>query len=191
MKKIEIKRANWKSDELFLEKPMNITTLVIEQGKTIIDPSDADFLSALIKEYVKNHGNKKTITLKLSLVEAFYYGENANVYMLNYIYKAFFGSKIKKPFNPILHDKEEKEYINIGLFNASVKQVYFLVEILEKMKKEGEKFIGKNYDLTFEWCDDKIYCSELIWKIYQRATGLEIGKIQKLKDFDLTNQAVQ
>ena len=82
MKKIEINRANWKSDELFLEKPMNITTLVIEQGKTIIDPSDADFLSALIKEYVKNHGNKKTITLKLSLVEAFYYGENANVYML-------------------------------------------------------------------------------------------------------------
>jgi uncharacterized protein YycO len=64
-------------------------------------------------------------------------------------------------------------------------------ETLEKMKRESEKFIGKNYDLTFEWSDDKIYCSELIWKIYQRATGLEIGKIQKLKDFDLTNQAVQ
>lgn len=64
-------------------------------------------------------------------------------------------------------------------------------ETLGKMKAEGERFLGKNYDLTFEWSDDKIYCSELIWKIYQRATGLEIGKIQKLKDFDLTNQAVQ
>ena len=62
---------------------------------------------------------------------------------------------------------------------------------LGKMKTEGEKFIGKNYDLTFEWSDDKIYCSELIWKIYQRATGLEIGQIQKLKDFDLTVKAVQ
>jgi hypothetical protein len=62
---------------------------------------------------------------------------------------------------------------------------------IEKMKKIGDQFKGKNYDLTFDWSDDKIYCSELIWKIYQRATGLEIGKLQKLKDFDLTDKAVQ
>jgi hypothetical protein len=36
------------------------------------------------------------------------------------------------------------------------------VKTLQKMKNEGEKFKGKNYDLTFEWSDDKIYCSELI-----------------------------
>ena len=62
---------------------------------------------------------------------------------------------------------------------------------IEKMKEVGDQFKGKNYDLTFEWSDDKIYCSELIWKIYQRATGLEIGKLQKLKDFDLSDKAVQ
>jgi hypothetical protein len=64
-------------------------------------------------------------------------------------------------------------------------------ETLQKMQLEGNKFKGKNYDLTFEWSDDKIYCSELIWKIYQRATGIEIGKLQKLSDFDLTNEAVK
>jgi len=64
-------------------------------------------------------------------------------------------------------------------------------ETLEKMKTEGEKFIGKNYDLTFEWNDDKIYCSELIWKIYQRAAGIEIGKLEKLSDFDLSNEIVK
>lgn len=64
-------------------------------------------------------------------------------------------------------------------------------ETLQRMRQEGEKFKGKNYDLTFEWSDDKIYCSELIWKIYQRATGIEIGKLQKLSDFDLTNEAVK
>ncbi|HOS83651.1 MAG TPA: YiiX family permuted papain-like enzyme [Bacteroidales bacterium] len=64
-------------------------------------------------------------------------------------------------------------------------------ETLEKMKVEGERFLGKNYDLTFEWSDDKIYCSELIWKIYQRAAGIEIGKLEKLKDFDLTDKIVQ
>jgi hypothetical protein len=63
--------------------------------------------------------------------------------------------------------------------------------ILAKMKQIGDKFKGKNYDLTFEWSDDKLYCSELIWKIYQRATGLKIGKLEKLSDFDLTNEAVK
>jgi len=62
---------------------------------------------------------------------------------------------------------------------------------LTKMKQVGDQFNGKNYDLTFEWSDDKIYCSQLIWKIYQRATGIEIGKLEKLSDFDLTNEAVK
>jgi uncharacterized protein YycO len=64
-------------------------------------------------------------------------------------------------------------------------------ETLRSMKKEGENFKGKDYDLTFEWSDDKIYCSELIWKIYQRATGLEIGNLEKLSDFDLTSEVVK
>ena len=63
--------------------------------------------------------------------------------------------------------------------------------VLENMKQLGRQFKGKNYDLTFEWSDDKIYCSELIWKIYQRATGIEIGQLQKLRDFDLTDPAVK
>ena len=62
---------------------------------------------------------------------------------------------------------------------------------LQKMKCIEEEFIGKNYDLTFEWSDDKIYCSELVWKVYQRATGLEVGKLQRLSDFDLTNEIVK
>jgi uncharacterized protein YycO len=62
---------------------------------------------------------------------------------------------------------------------------------LQKMKQESEKFKGKNYDLTFEWSDDKIYCSELIWKVYQRAVGVEVGKLEKLKDFDLTSETVK
>lgn len=63
--------------------------------------------------------------------------------------------------------------------------------LLENMKRIGQQFKGKNYDLTFEWSDKKIYCSELIWKIYQRTTGLEIGKLQKLRDFDLSDPAVK
>jgi hypothetical protein len=64
-------------------------------------------------------------------------------------------------------------------------------QTLAKMKKLGEQFKGKNYDLYFDWSDDRIYCSELIWKIYKRATGLSVGKLQLLKDFDLSNEAVK
>ena len=83
---------------------------------------------------------------------------------------------------------ENGHYVITRLKNAD--QV-LTAETLEKMKSEGEKFKGKNYDLTFEWSDEKIYCSELIWKIYKRATGIVIGKLEKLSDFDLTNDAVK
>jgi len=64
-------------------------------------------------------------------------------------------------------------------------------ETLTKMKQIGEKFKGKPYDIYFEWTDDKIYCSELVWKIYKEATNIEIGKLEQLSDFDLTNEIVQ
>src|SRR5690606_12633360 len=31
-------------------------------------------------------------------------------------------------------------------------------DVLAKMKGIGEEFLGKNYDGTFEWSDNKIYC---------------------------------
>jgi Permuted papain-like amidase enzyme, YaeF/YiiX, C92 family len=64
-------------------------------------------------------------------------------------------------------------------------------EKLEEMKKVGESYKGKDYDIYFEWSDDKIYCSELIWKMYKRSTGIEIGKLQKLHDFDLSRDEVR
>lgn len=59
------------------------------------------------------------------------------------------------------------------------------------MKREGEKYKGKDYDIYFEWSDDKMYCSELVWKIYYEATGIEIGESERLEDFDLSHQVVQ
>ena len=62
---------------------------------------------------------------------------------------------------------------------------------VEKMKKTGNSFLNKNYDIYFDWSDDKMYCSELIWKIYKRGAGLEVGKLQLLRDFDLSSKAVK
>lgn len=62
---------------------------------------------------------------------------------------------------------------------------------LTKMKRIGERYMGKPYDIHFEWTDDKVYCSELVWKIYKQATGIEIGELEQLADFDLTNEIVK
>ncbi|MCD4653963.1 YiiX family permuted papain-like enzyme [bacterium] len=64
-------------------------------------------------------------------------------------------------------------------------------ETLKVMLEIGETFIGKHYDPLFEWSDERMYCSELVWKIYKRSMNLEIGKLQKLSDFNLSDPIVQ
>ena len=61
----------------------------------------------------------------------------------------------------------------------------------QKLREEGEKFKGKNYDLYFEWSDERIYCSELVWKMYKSAVNIEIGELQELREFNLNNKAVK
>ncbi|SEV95602.1 Permuted papain-like amidase enzyme, YaeF/YiiX, C92 family [Chitinophaga sp. YR573] len=63
--------------------------------------------------------------------------------------------------------------------------------VLEKMKQVENRFAGKHYDIYFDWSDDNIYCSELVWKVYKEATGLEIGQLEKLRNFDLSSEAVK
>lgn len=63
--------------------------------------------------------------------------------------------------------------------------------ILSKMRQIGSQYMGKAYDIYFEWSDDKIYCSELVWKIYKQAAGIEIGELEQLSDFDLSSDVVK
>jgi hypothetical protein len=62
---------------------------------------------------------------------------------------------------------------------------------ISQMKSIGEHYLGKNYDIYFEWNDNKIYCTELIWKIYKKALNIEVGKLERLKDFDLNHPYVK
>src|SRR6185295_15519695 len=62
---------------------------------------------------------------------------------------------------------------------------------LKKLREAAKSYVAKPYDLYFEWSDARIYCSELVWKMYRDALGIEIGELQKLRDFDLTDPAVK
>jgi hypothetical protein len=63
--------------------------------------------------------------------------------------------------------------------------------VLKRMRTIGDRYRGRSYDLYFEWDDDRIYCSELVWKIYKLGAGVEIGRLQKLREFDLSHAAVR
>ena len=64
-------------------------------------------------------------------------------------------------------------------------------DAVRKLKKAAKPFVGKPYDHYFGWSDKRIYCSELAWKIYRNALGIEIGKPAKLREFDLGHPLVK
>ncbi|MBO2007972.1 YiiX family permuted papain-like enzyme [Siccationidurans soli] len=61
----------------------------------------------------------------------------------------------------------------------------------QRMLAAGQTMLGRDYDLTFGWSDDRIYCSELIWKVYEQGMHRKVGQLQQLRDFDLSNPAVK
>lgn len=61
----------------------------------------------------------------------------------------------------------------------------------EQMHTMAISLLNKHYDVYFDWKDNEWYCSEFVWKLYNRNCKIEIGKLRPLKDFDLSSKQVQ
>ncbi len=59
-------------------------------------------------------------------------------------------------------------------------------EKIAAMKAEGEREMGRPYDIRFSMDDENIYCSELVWKIYERGAHIGPGTIERFGDMDFT-----
>ena len=78
------------------------------------------------------------------------------------------------------------------------KKKYAVMRLNEGIKKENfvlleayiKKQLGKRYDSRFQWGDNKIYCSELVWKAYS-AFGIKLTKPKTFKDFSLGSKIVK
>lgn len=159
---IKVRWATWKTEDEddFLSK-YDITTIVLKQKGIYIDPSDGEFLDKIFKEYVRKFLKTKKIKLKLSPKDMFFYGENANVYMLNYIYNSLFPTKKINPFDTVV-DIEDEGSMNLSLLNGMDKQVLFLIDILDKMEIDFKKLSKKYMLWTFPnslecYNEDKVY----------------------------------
>jgi uncharacterized protein YycO len=104
-----------------------------------------------------------------------------------YVYEAVQPVKLT-PLQEWINRGENGHYVIKRIKNS---EIILTNRVINEMKIYGEKFKGKSYDLYFEWSDDKIYCSELVWKIYKEVANIEIGKLELLSDFDLSNEIVR
>jgi hypothetical protein len=64
-------------------------------------------------------------------------------------------------------------------------------ESIAALSRTAETLQGRPYDFAFDWSDERLYCSELVYKVYQRSLGIELGTPRKLREYDLTSPEVR
>lgn len=64
-------------------------------------------------------------------------------------------------------------------------------DAITKALEWGEKQIGKDYDSLFQWSDDTIYCSELVWKVYHEGAGLDLCKTKNFSAYFIEKPEVK
>lgn len=64
-------------------------------------------------------------------------------------------------------------------------------ENLKAMRTIGEAWLGTSYDLKFLWSDDLLYCSELVWKVYDRGADIQLCTPSGVDDLELSNPKVE
>ena len=100
----------------------------------------------------------------------------------------------------VLEAIQPVQYTTLNKWIARGENAHYVVKRLKQplnvqqkttLVQNAEKYLGKPYDIYFEWDDRAIYCSEIVWKAYQHALGIELSPLQQLKQFDLKQNEVQ
>jgi uncharacterized protein YycO len=85
------------------------------------------------------------------------------------------------------------EFINRGVDGKYTVVRYkgkFTKDEVKRMYDYAYSQLGKNYDLKFQWSENTMYCSELVFKIYYNA-GIQLCDIHHFKDYNLSSEDVQ
>jgi hypothetical protein len=64
-------------------------------------------------------------------------------------------------------------------------------QAIARLRQATEAFLGLPYDLGFRWSDERIYCSELVWKAYARGLGMELCAPKAMREHELGNPVVR
>lgn len=104
-----------------------------------------------------------------------------------YVYEAI--QKVSRtPVNDWIHRGVDGHYV---LMRLNDQKRLLDQSAVDAMKKVGQSFAGKKYDLLFQWSDDAMYCSELVWKIYERGAGISLAPLRSFSDYNLNSEIVR
>ncbi|MCE3296941.1 MAG: putative peptidoglycan peptidase [Crocinitomicaceae bacterium] len=166
----------------------NAKTVNLLKVKSTLAPADSS--AQLRNGDIVFQSSKSGQSLAIQLATKSPYSHCGMVFIENgryYVYEAVQPVK-RTPLEEWVTYGDEKKYVVKRLKEADK---YLTDASVKEMKGLIKGMLGKNYDMTFEWSDDRIYCSEFVWKLYKRACGLEVGQLQHLGDFDLSHPVVQ
>jgi len=88
------------------------------------------------------------------------------------------------PLNEFINRGVDSKYVVVR-YNKDLNE-----NQLKRMFEYGYSQLGKNYDLKFEWSEEKMYCSELVYKIYESA-GIKLCDVNRFSDYDISSDKVQ
>ena len=94
----------------------------------------------------------------------------------------------KTPFRKWIAHGRDQRYVVKRLRDADTR---LSPEVVAKMRRLGATWSGRPYDLQFRWDDQALYCSELAYKLFDRAAGVRLGKLQQARDMNLADERVQ
>jgi len=60
----------------------------------------------------------------------------------------------------------------------------------ELMLEESKKLLGSVYDFKYSWLDKEIYNSELIWKVFKRASNIELCALKPLSSIEIKDSLI-
>ncbi len=55
----------------------------------------------------------------------------------------------------------------------------------------ARRHLKGKYDGKFQWSNSRLYCSELVWKIYYYSAGIKLCKIRRYKSYNLAHPFVK
>ena len=93
-----------------------------------------------------------------------------------------------RPLESWIAAGEKQHYVIKRLHNASE---VITPSVLTKMRQVAATMEGKKYDWSFEWDDTRIYCSELVWKLYERGANIELCPVKTYAQLNLEHPKVQ
>jgi len=94
----------------------------------------------------------------------------------------------KTPFRSWVNHGRDHLYVVKRLREADAR---LPSDVVQKMRKLSVAWLGRPYDLRFRWDDDALYCSELAYKLFDRAAQVRLGKLERAMDMNLNDERVQ